>query len=284
MVDEWRASLRAARRRQGLSLLEVAERAGLSHETIRGYENGRRRPRRDHLLAVLNAIEVGQHEVNDVLRQAGFAEIETLFPIEENPSFYFRVDELDAAVETVPWPQFVSSDTVEVLAANRAMQAVWDVDFAYERSWRTRPQMNMLSVASDHHFADRVVNWEEVISVLAGIHKGWPRGAAALDDPAPLLGQVLAEFARGDPVFLKRMIDIWVATAPMPGKIRNQYRVVWRDREFGDMRFLAQMTTCSMPDGSAFNDWHPIDADTWTALEQVKARWRATPPENFRRR
>jgi hypothetical protein len=50
------------------------------------------------------------------------------------------------------------------------------------------------------------------------------------------------------------------------------------------MRFLAQMTTCSMPDGSAFNDWHPIDAETWTVLERVKARWRDTPPEAFRRR
>lgn len=77
-------------------------------------------------------------------------------------------------VETVPWPQFVVGDAVEVLAANEAAQAVWDVDLEYERSRRTRAQMNTLSVASDRHFADRVVNWEEVVGILAGVHKGRP--------------------------------------------------------------------------------------------------------------
>ncbi len=283
MDDEWRMTLRMARKRLKLSLADVAARAGLSPDAVRGYESGRRRPRRQHLLGVLNAVEMSHHDINRALRQAGYAEIESLFPVDDRPSFYFSADELDAAVETVPWPQFVSGDSVEVLAANRATQAVWDVDLEYERSWRTRPQMHMLSVASDHHFADRVVNWDEIVAVLAGVHKGSARGPAELDEASPLMVQVLAEFANGDPAFLKRMMDIWTSTKPWPGKVRNQYRVVWRDREFGEMRFLAQMTPCGVPRGSAFNDWHPVDAETWTVLERVKARWRDTPPEAFRR-
>jgi len=112
--------------------------AGLSPDAVRGYENGRRRPRREHLLGVLNAVELSHHDMNRALRQAGFAEIESLFPVDDRPSFYFSVDELDAAVETVPWPQFVVNNTLEVMAANRAMQAVWDVDFEVERRSRTR--------------------------------------------------------------------------------------------------------------------------------------------------
>jgi len=240
-------------------------------------------PRRDHLLAVLRAVEATQHEVNDVLSDAGFAEIRTLFPLSEYPSYFFRLDELDDAVAKIPWPVFVSSDAVEVLAANADMQAVWDVDFDYERSWRTRPQMNLLSVASHHHFADRVVNWREVVGTIASVHKGRPYGAASLDSLTPLLEDVLREFASGDPAFLAELLDVWANTPPMPAKVRQHYRVVWRDRDFGEMRFLAQMSTASEPDGWAFNDWHPLDADTWSALERVKARWRATPPEAFYR-
>ncbi len=284
MADEWRLLLRRARKRLKLSLEEVAARSGMSQETVRGYENGRRRPRREHLVAVLRAVEATQPEVNDVLRAVGFADIDTLFPVSEYPDYYFGLEELDAAVATAPWPVFVSSDAVEVLAANEATQAIWDVDLAYERSWRTRPQMNMLSVASDHHFADRVVNWTEVVGVLAGVHKGRPYGASSLDALTPLMEEVLREFSAGDPAFLAQLIDVWVDTPPMPAKVRQQYRVVWRDPEFGEMRFVAQMTTASEPDGMAFNDWHPVDAGTWTVLERVKARWRATPPEAFRQR
>ena len=187
MTDEWRMTLRTARKRLKLSLAEAATRAGLSPEAVRGYENGRRRPRRNHLLAVLRAIEANQYEVNDVLRDAGFAEMKTLFPLSEHPSYYFGLEELDDAVARAPWPVFVSSDAAEVVAANEATQAVWDVDFAYERGWRTRPQMNLLSVASDHHFADRVVNWRELVGLLAAIHKGRPFGASSLDALTPLL-------------------------------------------------------------------------------------------------
>lgn len=274
MKDDWRRSLRAIRRRIGLNLHETARRAGLSYEAVRGYENGRRTPKREHLLAVLRATDARQAEVNQVLHQAGFAEMDTLFPLSEHPSYFFQLEELDDAVEMAPWPLFVANDAVEVVAANQAAQAVWDIDLKHERSWRTRAQMNMLSVASDHHFADRVVNWEEVVSFLASVHKGRPFGARSLDELTPLLSEVLAEFAKGDPVFLKRLIEIWAVAEPLPAKVRQQYRVIWADREFGEMRFVAKMSTCSEPDGTAFNDWVPADAGTWTVLERVKERWR----------
>lgn len=272
MGDQWRAMMRAARRRMGFTLPEVAERAGLSYEAVRGYENGRRRPTREHLLRVLGAMQANRAEVNEMLLGAGFAPEPTLFPENSYPSFYFTADELDAAVETVPWPQFVVNDTLEVMAANSAAQAVWEVDFEAERRWRTRAQMNVLSVASDHHFADRVANWDELIGFMCAMYKGASWGAESIEAPGPVFNDVLAEFAKADQVFLTRLIAAWSSAEPFPPKARTQYRVVWADREFGEMRFFAQMTTCSEPDGSAFNDWHPIDAETWAVLERVKAR------------
>ncbi len=94
---------------------------------------------------------------------------------------------------------------------------------------------------------------------------------------------MLAEFAKGDPAFLKRLIEVWTSAVPWPAKVRQQYRVVWSDPGYGEMRFLAQITTASEPGGLAFNDWHPVDAGTWTVLELVKKRWLALPPAGRQR-
>ncbi len=272
MADSWREQLRAARRALGISLRDLALRTGLSYETVRGYENGRRRPSRDSLLSVLRHLGASAVDANAIVEAAGFAPEPTLFPEASYPSYFFKREELDDAVELVPWSQFVSNDDVAVMAANTAIQALWDIDFAHERRTRTRAQMSLLSVASDHKFADRVVNWDDVISVMASIFKGRPRRPASMDEPDAYLSEVLAEFAKGDPAFLARLIAVWTAAEPMAAKVRWHYRVTWSDIEFGEMRFLCCATTCSEPDGFAFNDWHPIDAPTWQTLEQVKHR------------
>ena len=38
------------------------------------------------------------------------------------------------------------------------------------------------------------------------------------------------------------------------------------------MRFHAIVSTASEPDGLAINDWIPLDAESWSVLEAVKAR------------
>ena len=49
MDSVWRHKLREVRQRIGISQREIAERAGLSRESIRAYETGRRRPMRTGL-------------------------------------------------------------------------------------------------------------------------------------------------------------------------------------------------------------------------------------------
>jgi transcriptional regulator with XRE-family HTH domain len=48
-------TLRAARRRAGLSLRALAERAGTSHATLAAYESGAKIPRVDTLMRILGA-------------------------------------------------------------------------------------------------------------------------------------------------------------------------------------------------------------------------------------
>ena len=284
MDAAWRHKLRAARLKVGVSQREVAELAGVSQESIRAYEAGRRRPTRERLTTILQALQTPAYDANEILEAAGFSSTPTLFPSDEFPSYFFTIDELQSEVELVAWPEFVLNNANEVVAANAAVQALWGIDFAQERATRTRAQLNLLSVASQRKFADRMVNWDECVAVMAAIFKGHPVNPASLDEPDPYFSEVLQEFADGDPAFLARLVQIWMATPGRDAKVRWSYRVVWRDEEFGEMRFHCIVGTASEPGGLSFNDWQPIDAETWAVLEQVKARaTRGDDPQRPRR-
>jgi transcriptional regulator with XRE-family HTH domain len=273
-ANDWQHRIRTARRELGLSQQALGALAHLSVETIRAYEGRRRNPTRAHLEAIIDALGLPQHIANEVLVAAGYASRPGQFPLEQFESYYFRAHELQNYVDERPWPDFVLNQTLELVAANRAIQALWGIQLATELATRSRPQLNMLAVASQHHFADRVVNWLEVVSVIVAVFKGRPRGAESLDEPNTYFGEVLAEFAKGDPAFLPALANIWEKVPGREAKCNWTYPVVWSDAEFGEMRFLGVVSTASEPDAFAFNSWIPVDADTWCVLERVKARAR----------
>jgi hypothetical protein len=239
---------------------------------VRAYEGGRRKPSRAHLLALVRGLQINAANANTILERAGFAPERTLFPSDRFPAFYFRADEVQAEVERLPWPAFCINDLTEIVAANTAVQALWDIDWQHELRTRTDAQRNLLTIASDRHFADRMVNWDECVGVIAAVFKGRPHLPETIEQPSDYFNQVLTEFARGDSVFLARLIEVWSATPPRAAKVRWGYRAVWSDVEFGQMRFNALVSPVSEPDALSFNDWHPEDADTWRVLERVKAR------------
>jgi transcriptional regulator with XRE-family HTH domain len=272
----WYARVRNARRGLGLSQAALGRLTGLSPETIRAYENARRHPGRVHLEAIVDALGLPPHDGNAILVEAGYAARAALFPPAQFPGFYFQPEELQPYIDQRPWPDFVLNQALELMAANRAAQALWQIDLAHELTTRTRAQLNMLSVASDHHFADRVTNWPEVIGVIIAVFKGQPRlPESSLDEPSAYFGEVLAEFARGDPAFLPALATLWDQVPPREAKVNWTYPVRWCDPEFGEMRFLAQVSTANGVDGFAFNSWIPVDAETWMVLERVTARHRA---------
>ena len=51
---------------------------------------------------------------------------------------------------------------------------------------------------------------------------------------------------------------------------RWHYDVTWRHAQ-GRMRFRGVVSTANEREGLAFNDWIPLDAETWLALERAKA-------------
>jgi len=269
---DWQARLREARRELGLSQHALARLTRLSAETIRAYEARRRRPTREHLESLVDVLGLPPHEVNRILADAGYSAREKVFPVDRFTGYYFSAAELQAYVERQPWPEFVLNQLTELTAANTAAQALWGIDLERELAHRSRAQLNVLAVASQHRFAELIVNWEDAVRVLVAVAKGQPRRQESLEDPSAYFTEVLAEFAKGDPSFLPRLATIWECTPPREAKCHWSYPVVWCDREFGEMRFSGVVSTASETDGFAFNSWIPLDAETWTILERVKCR------------
>jgi hypothetical protein len=244
---------------------------GVSPETIRKYEAGGRTPARTTLVRLVAALQLSAVQVRAILRGAGFAAADTMFPSDAYPDYYFSVAELRSYVERVPWPQFVTNDLAQVVAANHAAEALWEIDFAAELARRSEAKLSLLSVAAERHFSERVVNWAECLTVLAGIFKGRPRDAIALEDPGAFVSDVLTAYAENDPAAIPQLIRAWESTPPAPGKVRWSYPLTWREPGIGDIAFLSLVSIASEPDALSFNDWIPLDPESHARLAQVLA-------------
>ena len=272
MTETWRGTLRAARRRAGLSMEAVADQSGLSYETVRGYENGRRTPTRDSLLRVLACTHLSAIDANELLERAGFAPEATLFGPDERRGFAFHADELQRVIDKRPWPAMATNDTIEVVAANRAVQAVWGFHFARERRRRAPSEMTMFAIGRDVGFLDRMRNWPVTFRAAAEMNKGRP-DRLRLPAGTPAMMEAMREISGGDPILMKRLVRIWTSAKPSPSRMQMDFPVIWCDPEYGEMRFRSVISVASERELLHFRDWHPVDSETWRVLERVKARW-----------
>ena len=114
-------------------------------------------------------------------------------------------------------------------------------------------------------------NWDELIRVAIAVFKGHHRGGETLDDPSPYFNHVLEEFLKGDSGYITRMLQAWADTDPIEPKIRWTYPIVWNQPGLGTMRFTCVVNTCNADLGLAFNDWIPLDSETWACLETLRS-------------
>ena len=265
--SEWPGSLILARKGTGLSRQELASRAGISAESVRAYEVGRRKPSRATLVAILDALKLSRNHRDEMLMEAGYAPDGVSLGPDQYPDYMFTLEQAQEHLESMPWPAFVLDEVLEVVAANQLVQDLWGVDLRHE--FTERFERNMMAVASNPRFTDHLLDWEELTASGISVFKGHHMGPEDLAAPSPVFNQLLAHFAAGDPQYVARFLNLWQKTPPRTPKVRWWYPVGWR---YGDatMRFRGMVTTCNEPHGLAFNDWIPLDAESWTALEQLR--------------
>ncbi len=273
-LSDWSTKLREARKAVRLSQRALAERAGVSPSTVKAYELGLRNPSRVYLTAILDSLKVEARTRNAILTGAGFAVPDTLFPPDRAPKYFFTVEEAAEEVEKCRWPACVLNDVMELVAANQLVQRLWGVDLNNEF---TGPlERNLLGVASDPRFAEKVANWDEAVGTAIGILKGHHFGPETRPEgSSAYFSEVMKRFLEGDPRYVRRFLELWEVTPAREPKSRWSYPIIFNEPGLGTLHFQVQVSTCSEPDGLAFNDWIPLDAATWEALGAIAQRERA---------
>ncbi len=266
---DWPSELRMWRKAEGLSREQLARLSGVSPETIKGYELGRRRPTGETLELLLDALRVERGARAGLLEAAGFApHAERLRP---RPDTYgFRLEDAQREIDSYEWPAQVNNELMEVVAANAAAAVLWGRS---DKEIGQPVASNLMGVASHPEFGGRIRNWEQVVSVGVGIMKGHTRGNEL--DPerlSPYYAKVLQEFLAGDPQYIARLLRLWESVEPRTPKSRWTIPVVLDHPDVGEMRFTWLSSMCNEIDGLFFNDWMPMDGRTWSALDELKQR------------
>ena len=266
--EVWYEELKRWRAAEGLSRAELARRAGVSIESLKAYELGRRKPSREVLKSLLDHLRVERGHRSAILDAAGYAPGRDEF-VPSGESYGFTVAEAQREVDLYPWPSQVNNELMEVVAANRAALALWSA----AEDEPGRPVLsNMMAGASHPRFGGRIRNWEEVVAVGVGIMKGHPRGNEPdLEGLSPYFAGVLQQFLSGEPAYVARLLHLWEGVEPRSPKARWTVPVIIDHPDQGELRFVLVSSVCNEPAGLFFADWIPQDGRTWGAVAALAA-------------
>lgn len=279
---DWHELIRAERRRLGITQTELAELAGLSPETVRKYEAGTRTPSRASIERVLGALQAPHTTVRRVLLGLGMAAPGSLYGPGGTEDYRFTIPELRAFVEETPWPQFVINNTLEIVVANAATQALWEMDLSPEVLERTRARVNLLAILAHHRLRQSLRNRFEIMAIVVSVLKVFPESRTLLDSPGSLFGEVFDAFAATDPKAINTLYALWERTPPASQKLRWNFPVIWTEPEFGEITMLGTVTAASHVDSLVFVDWIPRDAASHARLDSLLAARTLLPHDRAR--
>lgn len=258
MTDSgWQTALRALREAMRLNRRQAAALAGVSVETVRAYEVGRRLPSRRTLLALLLALRASRHDRNRILAAAGFREDDRP-PGVEPAAPDLRFDEAVADVLASPWPACLCDDVATVLAANPPALRLWEAPAGWEMLHP--PDRNLFARLSQPAFGDRVENWDEVASYAIATFKAHYGADAIADGSSPYLAAIVDRFMAGQPRYVQRFARAWASSEPALRKRRFRYPVSWRNRAGERRRFVVVVSMVNLTDGLFVYDWIPVEA------------------------
>lgn len=279
---KWHVLIRAERRRLGITQTELAERAGMSPETVRKYEAGSRNPSRASIERVLAALQAPHTTVRQVLLDLGMAAPGSLYGLGGVEDYRFSIPELRSFVEETPWPQFVIDNTLEIVAANAATQALWEMDLSAQVLERTRARVNLLAILAHHRLRQSLRNRYEIMAIVVSVLKVFPESRNLLEAPGSLFAEVFDAFAATDPKAINKLYALWDRTPPASQKLRWNFPVVWSEPEVGEIRLIGTVTAASHVNSLVFVDWIPRDGPSHALLETLLASRTLRPGDRAR--
>jgi transcriptional regulator with XRE-family HTH domain len=273
-VPPWNQQLRAARRTLGLRLPDLAERSGISEETLRAYETGRRRPPRDRLLAILEALGLELAVRNAILTSAGFAP-DVPWSGRVDPERFLTVDDAVKLVNARPWPAFLLSDHLVVIGANAAGRKLLAITPA---RLKDPIKANLLTMTTERRTAERCVSWDDTVSALIALFKGRHAYDLTLEQGTEYEELVLAQAQRGSPPYVRRFNALWESVGEFyPPGVSWTYDITWRMPGGRPMQFFAIANSVNELRSFDIDDWIPVDAATYRELERLGLGGRASP-------
>lgn len=267
-MAEWSQRLRALRDEEGLTRVELAELASVAPATVKAYELGHRNPSRNLLTALLDALKADMHTRALVLSGAGFAE-DGATPSRRRPDEYFDLLEATREVASSPFPACVSNEVMEVLAVNSLLQGVWGVDLG--KALQGPYQRSMASMLSHPGVGARLRNWDETVCMVISILKGHYGGESSFrPDGNAYFAGAMDRFLEGERQHVQRFLELWEATPARQRKLRFSFPITWKHDRTGELHFLVQVNPADQRGALLFNDWIPLDGETWRGLDLLR--------------
>lgn len=270
MGNAWNQELRSLRDIAGLTRADLAARAAVSEASIRAYESGARHPARETLNALLDALAVEPIRRHQIQVGAGYATDGGIVGAAPSGPDY-SLEEAKAEIQRYPWPAHINNEMFEVLDANRLMQAVWGVDMETER--HSSVERSFVVAMSDKPFADRVLNWDDSMTLIARMIKGSHTEAGVESNAMnPYLASIAQSFLMGDPGYVQRFLRIWADCTPLLQKRRFTCPLIWNHADLGRMNFWIVVNPANFDAYMTFCEWMPTDGDTHKKLDILRER------------
>ncbi len=260
-------TLRAARRRAGLTQSQLASAAGISIHTLSAYELNRRAPATDAVIRRL-ATSLGI-DPTPLLEAAAFA-----FDVSVAPEERVRMTGLQQQIERYPWPALMNNENLEVVGMNAPARTLAGLDIGTLTEPGARHLLRLLLDDLGMHLSNR----DDVLRRLAAILKsdrvqpgGGPNGPRFMPAVAEWLGRI-------DPGLRLWLLGIWAATPAWEYGNRLAFRAEWQTVEGATLAFNCLVTPWSNFLGVWAFDWLPADGESWDWLRGQRQLVEPTDP------
>ena len=255
----WHEQLRELRCSRLLNRTDLAALSGISLESIRSYETGRRRPPGHRLSQLLDALKADVRS-----RNAIYAAIGLMVPLPDNP-FALEDMSLAAASQLIherPLPAFLMNHRTEFVTLNPSAASLLRIPTPPPGRRNVR-HVSALTLTTRRAMAERLENWDFLMAVMIAAFK------RAAPEPESLDAPMLEALTAGDPALVRRFSELWSTTRAWRGRLSGpSYPVIWKALAGGKIHFHCIVHCVNRVEGFYVHDWMPKDVNSHRLLEE----------------